>query len=117
MTASSRVASLLLVVASATSFAQAPGERSAIYQIDCDRECLIGFARSYMEALAKREQSRAQFAANVRFTENNVELTAGRDGLWRTVTGVAATGLEAADPSTGRWCGRTGARRSGATPS
>lgn len=99
-------AAWLLLIAS-ISFAQAPGERSAIYAIDCDRECLIALTRGHMEALAKREPSRAQFATHVRFTENNVELTAGRDGLWRTITAVAATGLEAADPSTGQaaWIG------------
>jgi hypothetical protein len=97
----------VLLTAQTIAFAQAPGERSAIYQIDCDRACLIGFARGYMQALAKKDASRAQFAADVRFTENNVELVAGRDGLWRTITGVAATGLEAADASTGQvaWIG------------
>jgi hypothetical protein len=97
----------LVALIPALGLAQAPGERSAIYQIDCDRSCLIGFVRGYMEALAKRDPSRAQFARDVRFTENNVELTAGREGLWKTVTGVAPTGMEAADPSTGQaaWIG------------
>jgi hypothetical protein len=97
----------LVALLPALASAQAPGERSAIYQIDCDRSCLIGFVRGYMEALARKDPSRAQLAKDVRFTENNVELTAGREGLWRTVTAVAPTGMEAADPSTGEaaWIG------------
>src|SRR5690606_27597767 len=45
-------------------------------------------------------------APNVRFTENNVLIPVG-EGLWGTVDKVDATGLEAADPSTGNaaWFG------------
>ena len=87
--------------------AQAPGESSAVVAIDCDHECLTGFARDYMRALAARDPSKAHFAAHVRFTENNVELAIGKEGLWATVSGVASSGLEAADPTTGEaaWLG------------
>ena len=87
--------------------AQAPGERSAVSVVECDYSCLIGFARGYMDALAHRDPSRVKFAKNTRFTENNVELTVGKEGLWATVSGVASAGLEAADTSTGEvaWIG------------
>jgi hypothetical protein len=59
-----------------------------------------------MKALAARDPSLAGLAPTVRFTENNVFIPVG-DGLWDTVTGVDATGLEAADSSTGNaaWFG------------
>ena len=75
--------------------------------MDCDYKCLTGFVRGYMDALAKRDPSRIAIASNARFTENNVELSLGREGLWATVTGVAADALVAADVTTGMgaWIG------------
>jgi hypothetical protein len=86
---------------------QAPGEPSAVVARDCNRDCLIGFARRYMEALAHQDPKRAPFGDSVRFTENNVEMPLGRDGLWGTISAVAATALEVADPTTGNaaWFG------------
>ena len=74
---------------------------------DCDYPCLIGFVRGYMSALAKRDPSAAHLAKHVRFTENNVEMPLGNDGLWATVTAVAPSGLEAADALSGEgaWIG------------
>jgi hypothetical protein len=88
-------------------FAQAPGEPSAVIANDCDHACLVGFARDYMRALASRDPSKAHLAPHVRFTENNVELAIGKEGLWTTVSAVPATGLEAADTTTGEaaWLG------------
>jgi hypothetical protein len=87
--------------------AQAPGEPSAYVAVDCDYKCLTGFVRGYMEALAKKDPSRVRIAPGVRFTENNVELSLGHEGLWNTITSVAPTGLEAADVTTGEgaWIG------------
>jgi hypothetical protein len=89
------------------ALAQAPGEPSAVIAKDCDHKCLIGFVRGYMDALAKKDPTRVKIAPNVRFTENNVELSLGREGLWQTVTSVAQHGLEAADINTGNaaWIG------------
>jgi ketosteroid isomerase-like protein len=86
--------------------AQAPGEPSAVIARDCDRECLIGIARRYMDALAHKDPSRAPLSRQVRFTENDVEMPIG-DGLWGSISGVAATGLEVADATTGNaaWFG------------
>jgi hypothetical protein len=97
---------LVLGVAGTTTWAQAPGERSAVVPTDCDRTCLIGFLHSYMDALTHKDPARAHFAKTVRFTENDVEMPIG-DGLWGSVSGVAQTGLEVADTETGNaaWFG------------
>lgn len=95
-----------LALAATPLAAQAPGERSAVTTPACDRACLIGFLQGHMKALAARDPSALKLASDVRFTENNVPIPVG-DGLWDTVTAVDATGLEAADPSTGNaaWFG------------
>src|SRR5690606_11337970 len=87
--------------------ARAPGERSAWQAVDCDHACLSQWTRDYVSALAKRDASLLKQHKDVRFTENNVELPLGREGLWATVTGVAPTGLIAADAETGNaaWIG------------
>jgi hypothetical protein len=86
--------------------AQAPGETSAVTTPSCDRDCLIGFVRSYMKALPTRDPSQLKLAHNVRYAENNVLIPVG-EGLWDTVDRVDEVGLEAADPSTGNaaWFG------------
>ncbi|HTY48974.1 MAG TPA: hypothetical protein VMB48_04705 [Steroidobacteraceae bacterium] len=88
------------------AWAQAPGEVSAVAGLDCDRNCLIGFLHSYLDALAHRDPGLGRFSPHVRFTENDVEMPLG-EGLWGAVTGVAPTGLEAADRYTGNaaWFG------------
>jgi len=88
------------------TLAQAPGEASAVNIPNCDRACLIGHVRAYMAALGKHDPAQAQFAADIRFTENNVLIPIGK-GLWRTVSKIAPTGLEVADPLTGQaaWFG------------
>ncbi|MEY2854029.1 MAG: hypothetical protein RL030_1161 [Pseudomonadota bacterium] len=97
----------LLMAACLPVAAQAPGERSAWNAVTCDYACLTGFANGYMAALAKRDAPALKQAAHVRFTENNVEMPFGSTGLWATVTGVAPTGLVAADTQTGQaaWLG------------
>ena len=101
------VAALAALVVAHPAAAQAPGESSAVIVIDCDHACLTGIARDYMQALAARDPSKAHLAPTVRFTENNVELPIGKEGLWATISGVPAPGLEAADPTTGEaaWIG------------
>jgi len=87
--------------------AQAPGEPSAVIPSDCNRECLIGITRQYMQALGARDPAKAPFAPRVRFTENNVELAIGKQGLWATISAVPTDGLEVADAATGEaaWIG------------
>ena len=68
---------------------------------DCDRKCLYGFVDRYLAALMARDASRLPWAASVKFTENNVELPVGY-GLWRTISGLGAENLRAADPQAGQ---------------
>src|SRR5690606_24002221 len=81
----------LTAAAATPALAQAPGEPSAVIDPECDRACLIGHVEGHMKALAARDPSQIQLAADVRFTENNVFIPVG-EGLWDTVTGVDATG-------------------------
>ena len=98
------LAALLLV---GTALAQAPGQPSAVIKVDCDRDCLIGFARRYADALAHRDPTRVPISPRVRFTENNVEMPLGNDGLWGTANAVWDEALEVADEETGNvaWFG------------
>jgi hypothetical protein len=96
----------LLGLASGAAHAQAPGESSAVIRATCDRDCLIGFARRYMAALASHDPSSLPLASNAQFTENDVIIPIGK-GLWRTISKVSPTSLEVADPQTGNaaWFG------------
>jgi hypothetical protein len=69
--------------------------------IDCDRQCLYGFAHQYLDALAAKNPAGVPWAAKVKFTENNVALKIG-DGLWGTISGRGADDLWAADPEKGQ---------------
>ena len=80
--------------------AQATGEPSAVIDPSCDRACLIGIVRQHMAALSSRDPSALPVARDLVFTENNVKLPLGK-GLWGTITGVDAKGMEAADPISG----------------
>jgi hypothetical protein len=106
MRAITRLVAGCLVLAATPLAAQAPGEDSAVRIPACDRECLIGLLKAHMKALEARDPSSLPLAANVRFAENNVFIPVG-EGLWNTVTGVDAVGLETADPTTGNaaWFG------------
>src|SRR5690349_3615591 len=99
------IVALALVAAAAQ--ARAPGESTAWRVPDCDHACLTQFAKDYVAAIAKRNASTLKQAQNVRFTENNVPLLFGKEGLWATATGVAPNALIAADTQTGNvaWLG------------
>jgi hypothetical protein len=96
----------MLGLSSAPAGAQLPGQPSAVLKIDCDRSCLIDFARKYMAALAKQDPKAVPIAPNARFTENNVMIPVGK-GLWKSASKVADNGLEVADPEAGNagWFG------------
>lgn len=96
----------LLGLAGGTAQAQSPGEPSAVIKVTCNRDCLIGLTRRYMAALVSHDPSSLPLASNVQFTENDVVIPIGK-GLWRTISKVAPTGLEVADPQTGNaaWFG------------
>ncbi len=96
---------VVALVGTAGARAQAPGEPSAVFP-DCNRTCLIGVLHSYLDALGHKDRGLAPFARDVRYTENDVEMPLG-EGLWGSIGGISATGLEVADPSTGNaaWFG------------
>jgi len=95
------------LVTCAVAQAQAPGQPSAVIRVDCDRDCLIGFARGYVDALGHRDPTRVPISPRVRFSENDVEMPLGNDGLWGTVNAVWDEALEVADTETGNvaWFG------------
>ncbi len=53
-----------------------PANRAPWNAVDCDYKCLTGMVRGYMDALAKKDPTRAKLAPNVRFTENNIRAVA-----------------------------------------
>jgi len=100
------LAALALALAPAPALAQAAGEASAVIAPKCDHACLVAAVEAHMHALAERDPAQLKLAKDVSYAENDVLLPVGQ-GLWRTVTGVDATGLTAADPLTGNaaWFG------------
>jgi hypothetical protein len=51
----------------------------------CDRACLRGFETTYLNALVAHNPSALPAAANVKFTEDNVQRKLG-EGLWQTAS-------------------------------
>lgn len=96
-----------LLAAGSTAWAQAPGYDSAVIKVECDYDCLLEYARNYIEALADRDYSRARLAPGVIFAENNVVMPVGNDGLWGTISGVREGEMLVADEQTGNaaWFG------------
>lgn len=97
----------LLLSLSGAALAQAPGMPSAVPDFSCDYDCLTGLATGYIDALAAKDPSRAKLSPKVRFTENNVEMPIGNDGLWATISHVGDDVLVLADTLTGNaaWFG------------
>ena len=100
------IAVLGSLMATGLAAAQAPGERSAVTVRACERACLLGFVHDYLDALIHHDPKRVVLDPKVRFTENDVLLRPGQ-GLWGSISSVAPTGLELADPDTGNaaWFG------------
>jgi hypothetical protein len=51
----------------------------------CDRACLTGIVTQYLNAVVAHDPTPLPLAANVRFTEDGVEMKVG-EGLWKTAT-------------------------------
>ena len=98
---------MLMLVASSTSFAQAPGYDTAVIHVTCDYDCLIGMVKEYVQAMADHDLDRLPVADDVIFSENNVVMPLGNEGLWATITGVHDGSMEVADEMTGNtaWFG------------
>lgn len=87
------------VLAASPAQAQQADQESAVYNLDCDRACLLKTLTQYMDALRAKSPGSAPMAANAVFTENNVVIPHGK-GVWGTVDAVDKVGLELADPQT-----------------
>ncbi len=68
---------------------------------DCDRACLYALADQYMDAMVDKDSSRAPLAADVKFTENGVQMQIP-DGLWNTISAVRGYDLKIADVNAGQ---------------
>ena len=68
---------------------------------DCDRGCLNGFVDQYMAAVAAHDPSKLPTSANVRYSENNVEMPLG-EGLWQTSDGWGSYKVYIDDPQAGQ---------------
>jgi hypothetical protein len=73
----------------------------SVQAADCDKACLEGIATAYRTAYLKHDVTLAPFARQVRYSENNAEMTFP-DGTWDTVTAEVDTPLVLTDPATGR---------------
>ncbi len=67
----------------------------------CDRECLLGIADGYLNALAAKDASRVPVTPALKYTENGQRLRLG-DGLWNSVTGRGTYYLPVADVTAGQ---------------
>lgn len=62
---------------------------------------MYAIADQYLDALVKKDSSRAPWAPHVKFTENGVQLKIG-DGLWNTINAKRNYNLKLADPQEGQ---------------
>jgi hypothetical protein len=76
------------------------GGAPATAQGSCDKPCLEEIAERYRVAYLTHDPALAPIAADVRFTENNVEM-AFPDASWDTVTEEVGEPLFLSDPATG----------------
>ena len=68
----------------------------------CDRDCLIGFADQYIEALVTHDPSGLPLAASVKYTEDTATIPVG-DGLWVGISeGPTTFRIYAADVVSGQ---------------
>jgi hypothetical protein len=67
----------------------------------CDRECLVGIAEAYLDALVAKDVSKLPLAGPaVKYTENGQRLRLG-DGLWNSVSARGTYKLQVADTTQG----------------
>ena len=88
------------LAAGVLTLATAGGASAAAAAGGCDAACLKDVANKYLDALGAHNRKAEVLAANVRYTENGVELKLP-DGLWRTAANITPYRLWVPDPSTG----------------
>ena len=87
------------IVLTAASAAGQPGRAGGAA---CDRECLIGVAEQYLDALVAKDPKRLPLAnATVKYTENGQRLALG-DGIWNAITARGTYKLHIADAVAGQ---------------
>ena len=67
---------------------------------DCDRECLRGFITQYLNAMVAHTPGALPLAANVRFTEDTVDMKLG-EGLWKQASKLRPYRLDILDVTQG----------------
>jgi len=66
----------------------------------CDRDCLRGFITQYLNAMVAHTPGALPLAANVRFTEDTVDMKLG-DGLWKQASTIRPYRLDILDVAQG----------------
>src|SRR3954447_14489140 len=87
---STAAALIVLVVGAARTAAAA----------DCDRECLRGFITQYLTAMVAHTPTALPLAANIRFTEDTVDMKLG-EGLWKAASKIRPYRLDILDTAQG----------------
>src|SRR5688500_6457102 len=67
----------------------------------CERDCLIGIAEQYLDALAAKDSKRLPLAGTPRYTENGQRLRL-TDGLWNSISARGSYKLHVADAVDGQ---------------
>jgi hypothetical protein len=67
---------------------------------DCNRECLRTFITRYLDAMVAHKPGALPLAANVRFTEDTVDMKLG-DGLWKRASKIRPYRLDILDATQG----------------
>ena len=86
-----------IATAMAAVIAMVPAETA---EGDCNRECLRGFITQYLNAMIAHTPGALPVAANVRFTEDTVNMKLG-DGLWKQASKIRPYRLDILDVAQG----------------
>ena len=73
----------------------------------CDRECLVGYINTYLDALVSKDRSGLQLAEEVWLTENTAHIDLGEGTLWRSQIQQTPFKIIVADPVTGEVAAQT----------
>jgi hypothetical protein len=92
----------LVVVSALVSWVTLSGVAAAQGSGGCDRDCLIGIAEQYLDALVAKDPSKLPLASGtVKFTENGQRLKIG-DGFWNSVSGRGTYKIHLPDTTQGQ---------------
>ena len=94
-----RILLIVLVLGSAGFVGTANGQARPV-AAGCDRQCLRGFITQYLDAMVAHTPGALPVAANVRFTEDTVDMKLG-EGLWKAASKIRPYRLDILDPAQG----------------